>query len=165
MMLILVLFVLRQINANMRNQAELALVWNEVTTIHHTVQLLVLFNGLTGLANRRQFNELLAGNTPALQKFQLRYDVVTAISGLTEWLYSLRKLRCVARYSRSKTSIQKIARAPISGLLLKTRNPLPASPCVFFPLNNLSFTAFRILSNQLPHEHSPLPDKPIPALL
>ena len=67
--------------------------------------------------------------------------------------------------SRSKPSTQKISRAPISGLLLKTRNPLPASPCVFFPLNNLSFTAFHILSNQLPHEHSPLPDKPIPALL
>lgn len=70
MMLILGLFVLRQINTNARNQAELALVRDELTTINHTLQLLALLDGLTGLANRRQFDEFLERSLIHSQKKQ-----------------------------------------------------------------------------------------------
>lgn len=52
-------FVLRQVGANVRNQLELTQVRDELTTINHTLQSLALVDGLTGLANRRQFDALL----------------------------------------------------------------------------------------------------------
>ena len=52
-------FILRQVSANVRNQVELTQVRDELTTINHTLQSLALIDGLTGLANRRQFDALL----------------------------------------------------------------------------------------------------------
>lgn len=52
-------FILRQVNANLRNQLELTLVRDELTTINHTLQAMALVDGLTGLANRRQFDAML----------------------------------------------------------------------------------------------------------
>lgn len=51
--------VLRQVGTNVRNQIELTFVRDELTTINHTLQSLALVDGLTGLANRRQFDALL----------------------------------------------------------------------------------------------------------
>jgi PleD family two-component response regulator len=76
MMLILGLFVLRQINTNARNQAELALVRDELTTINHTLQLLALLDGLTGLANRRQFDEFLERSLIHSQKSRLPVSLI-----------------------------------------------------------------------------------------
>ena len=59
MMFIMGFFVLRQVNANVRNQNELTQMRDELTTINHTLQLLALLDGLTGLANRRQFDTYL----------------------------------------------------------------------------------------------------------
>ncbi len=53
------MFVLRQVKANVRNQLELTQVRDELTTINHTLQYLALIDGLTGLANRRQFDAML----------------------------------------------------------------------------------------------------------
>lgn len=58
-MFILGFFVLRQISANIKNQVELTQMRDDLTTINHTLQLLALLDGLTGLANRRQFDRLL----------------------------------------------------------------------------------------------------------
>ena len=59
MIIIMGWFVLRQVSANVRNQIELTQVRDELTTINHTLQSLALVDGLTGLANRRQFDALL----------------------------------------------------------------------------------------------------------
>lgn len=52
-------FILKQIRANVRNQLELTQVRDELTTINHTLQSMALIDGLTGLANRRQFDVVL----------------------------------------------------------------------------------------------------------
>lgn len=56
------LFMLRQVRVNVKNQLELTLVRDELTGINHTLQSLALVDGLTGLANRRQFDVLLERN-------------------------------------------------------------------------------------------------------
>ena len=53
------IMLLRQVGANVRNQIELTYVRDELTNINHTLQSLALVDGLTGLANRRQFDALL----------------------------------------------------------------------------------------------------------
>lgn len=53
------IFLLKQVRANIRNQIELTQVRDELTTINHTLQSLALIDGLTGLANRRQFDAVL----------------------------------------------------------------------------------------------------------
>jgi len=53
------MFVLRQVRKNVRNQVELTQIRDELTTINHTLQSLALIDGLTGLANRRQFDAML----------------------------------------------------------------------------------------------------------
>lgn len=53
------IFVLRQVRKNVRNQLELTQIRDELTTINHTLQSLALIDGLTGLANRRQFDAML----------------------------------------------------------------------------------------------------------
>lgn len=55
-------FMLRQVRVNLKNQLELTLVRDELTSINHTLQSLALVDGLTGLANRRQFDALLEKN-------------------------------------------------------------------------------------------------------
>ncbi len=67
-MLLLGLFVLRQISANVRNQLELTQMRDDLTTINHTLQLLALLDGLTGLANRRQFDVFLEQSLERSQK-------------------------------------------------------------------------------------------------
>lgn len=52
--------VLRQVRTNLKNQTELAQLRDELTTINHTLQAMALLDGLTGLANRRQFDIFLA---------------------------------------------------------------------------------------------------------
>lgn len=52
--------VLRQVRTNLKNQTELAQLRDELTTINHTLQAMALVDGLTGLANRRQFDIFLA---------------------------------------------------------------------------------------------------------
>jgi diguanylate cyclase (GGDEF)-like protein len=59
MMIGMGIFVLRQVRANLQNQVELTQVRDELTTINHTLQSLALMDGLTGLANRRQFDAVL----------------------------------------------------------------------------------------------------------
>ena len=51
--------VFRQVRMNVRNQTELAELRDELTSINHTLQLMALADGLTGLANRRQFDLFL----------------------------------------------------------------------------------------------------------
>lgn len=53
------ILVLRQVGTNVKNQIELTYVRDELTSINHTLQSLALVDGLTGLANRRQFDALL----------------------------------------------------------------------------------------------------------
>ncbi|WP_230320672.1 sensor domain-containing diguanylate cyclase [Erwinia sorbitola] len=60
-MLLLVIFllgflVLRHISLNLRNQRELTEVRDRLTSMNRTLQTLALVDGLTGLANRRQFD-------------------------------------------------------------------------------------------------------------
>ncbi|MEQ9930943.1 diguanylate cyclase [Pectobacterium parvum] len=43
----------------MKNQIDLTIVRDELTSVNHTLQTLALFDGLTGLANRRQFDIFL----------------------------------------------------------------------------------------------------------
>ncbi len=52
--------VLRQVRTNLKNQTELAQLRDELTSINHTLQAMALVDGLTGLANRRQFDIFLA---------------------------------------------------------------------------------------------------------
>lgn len=47
--------VFRQVRLNVKNQVELATLRDELTSINHTLQTMALVDGLTGLANRRQF--------------------------------------------------------------------------------------------------------------
>lgn len=68
--------VLRQVGTNVRNQIELTFVRDELTSINHTLQSLALVDGLTGLANRRQFDALLE---MALIKSQKTGDPVALI--------------------------------------------------------------------------------------
>jgi len=52
--------VFRQVRRNVRDQAELTMLRDELTSINHTLQTMALADGLTGLANRRQFDLFLA---------------------------------------------------------------------------------------------------------
>jgi len=59
--LLLVIFllgflVMRHISLNLKNQLELTLVRDRLTSMNRTLQTLALVDGLTGLANRRQFD-------------------------------------------------------------------------------------------------------------
>jgi len=59
--LLLVIFllgmlVMRHISQNLKNQQELTAVRDRLTAVNRTLQTLVLIDGLTGLANRRQFD-------------------------------------------------------------------------------------------------------------
>ncbi|GLR09631.1 GGDEF domain-containing protein [Mixta theicola] len=54
--------VLRQVRTNVENQIELTTLRDELTTINQSLQALALLDGLTGLANRRQFDIFLAQN-------------------------------------------------------------------------------------------------------
>lgn len=49
-------FLLRNLGQNIRDQAELAQVREQLTTMNRTLQTLALVDSLTGLANRRQFD-------------------------------------------------------------------------------------------------------------
>lgn len=68
MMTIMGWFILRQVGSNVRNQLELTQVRDELTTINHTLQSLAMIDGLTGLANRRQFDALLDQSLQRSQK-------------------------------------------------------------------------------------------------
>lgn len=52
-------FVMRQVRVSMRNHLEMTQLRDNLTTINHTLQALALVDGLTGLANRRQFDIFL----------------------------------------------------------------------------------------------------------
>ncbi|MFC3396295.1 sensor domain-containing diguanylate cyclase [Brenneria rubrifaciens] len=56
---VLGLLMLKQIKINLKSQFDLTVVRDELTTVNHTLHTLALFDGLTGLANRRQFDILL----------------------------------------------------------------------------------------------------------
>lgn len=51
--------VLRQVRININNQTELTHLRDELTSINHTLQAMAMVDGLTGLANRRQFDIFL----------------------------------------------------------------------------------------------------------
>jgi len=55
-------FMLRQVKSNLKNQLKLMEMRDELTSINHTLQSLAMVDGLTGLANRRQFDALLEKN-------------------------------------------------------------------------------------------------------
>lgn len=57
--------VFRQVRMNVRNQTELTVLRDELTSINHTLQLMALADGLTGLANRRQFDLFLENSLKA----------------------------------------------------------------------------------------------------
>lgn len=57
--LLMGMIVFRQVRVNVRNQTELTVLRDELTSINHTLQLMALADGLTGLANRRQFDLFL----------------------------------------------------------------------------------------------------------
>ena len=56
---------LRQVRTNVENQVELTTLRDELTTINLSLQALAMLDGLTGLANRRQFDVFL---TQSLQR-------------------------------------------------------------------------------------------------
>lgn len=51
--------VLKQIKINEKNQTDLTKVRDQLTAMNHTLETLALLDGLTGLANRRQFDIFL----------------------------------------------------------------------------------------------------------
>lgn len=51
--------VLKQINVNIKSQRDLTQVRDQLTAVNHTLETLALLDGLTGLANRRQFDIFL----------------------------------------------------------------------------------------------------------
>ena len=57
--------IFRQVRMNVKNQTELAALRDELTSINHTLQLMALADGLTGLANRRQFDLFLTQSLKA----------------------------------------------------------------------------------------------------
>ncbi|MBA0167084.1 MULTISPECIES: sensor domain-containing diguanylate cyclase [Pectobacterium] len=61
-MTLLGLIILKQIRINLRNQLNLTLVRDELTSVNRTLHTLALFDSLTGLANRRQFDIFLQQN-------------------------------------------------------------------------------------------------------
>jgi diguanylate cyclase (GGDEF)-like protein len=63
--LLMGIIVFRQVRMNVRNQTELAELRDELTSINHTLQLMALADGLTGLANRRQFDLFLSQSLKA----------------------------------------------------------------------------------------------------
>ncbi|WP_338152926.1 diguanylate cyclase [Chimaeribacter arupi] len=62
------LVVLRQVRTSIRNQLELTQTKDELTTLNRTLQSLALVDSLTGLANRRHFDALLAQGLARSQK-------------------------------------------------------------------------------------------------
>lgn len=58
-MVIMGTLVFRQVRRNVRDQTELTMLRDELTSINHTLQTMALADGLTGLANRRQFDLFL----------------------------------------------------------------------------------------------------------
>lgn len=73
--LLLVIFllgmlVLRHISVNLRNQHELTEVRDRLTAMNRTLQTLALVDGLTGLANRRQFDLYLQHSVDRSHKLQ-----------------------------------------------------------------------------------------------
>lgn len=70
------LFVIRQVRNSVRNQLELTQTREELTTLNRTLQSLALLDGLTGLANRRQFDVVLE---QALQRSQKTGEPVSLI--------------------------------------------------------------------------------------
>lgn len=74
--LLLVIFllgmlVLRHISLNLKNQQELAAVRDRLTAMNRTLQTLALVDGLTGLANRRQFDLYLQHSIDRANKLQV----------------------------------------------------------------------------------------------
>lgn len=63
-LLLIIVFIggvmLRQVRTNVENQVELTALRDELTTINQSLQALAMLDGLTGLANRRQFDLFLA---------------------------------------------------------------------------------------------------------
>lgn len=62
------IFILRQVSANLKNQQALIQTRDELTTLNHTLTSLALLDGLTGLANRRQFDIQLEQGLERSQK-------------------------------------------------------------------------------------------------
>lgn len=60
--LVMSVMVLRQVRTNVKNQLELTDLKDELTLINQTLQAMALLDGLTGLANRRQFDLFLTQN-------------------------------------------------------------------------------------------------------
>jgi len=58
--LIMGALIFRQVRMNVRDQTELTMLRDELTSINHTLQTMALADGLTGLANRRQFDLFLS---------------------------------------------------------------------------------------------------------
>ncbi|WP_312210036.1 diguanylate cyclase [Pseudescherichia sp.] len=52
--------IFRVVRVNVRDQTELTMLRDELTSINHTLQTMALADGLTGLANRRQFDLFLS---------------------------------------------------------------------------------------------------------
>lgn len=70
------IFLLKQVRANIRNQVELTQVRDELTTINHTLQSLALVDGLTGLANRRQFDAVLEETLQRSKKAEVPLSLI-----------------------------------------------------------------------------------------
>lgn len=58
--LIMGALIFRVVRVNVRDQTELTTLRDELTSINHTLQTMALADGLTGLANRRQFDLFLS---------------------------------------------------------------------------------------------------------
>lgn len=58
--LIMGALIFRVVRVSVRDQTELTMLRDELTSINHTLQTMALADGLTGLANRRQFDLFLA---------------------------------------------------------------------------------------------------------
>lgn len=58
--LVMGVLIFRVVRVNVRDQTELTMLRDELTSINHTLQTMALADGLTGLANRRQFDLFLS---------------------------------------------------------------------------------------------------------
>jgi PleD family two-component response regulator len=93
---------------NVRNQTELAELRDELTSINHTLQLMALADGLTGLANRRQFdlflNQSLKASSLSKKPVSLVMLDIDFLNVITTSTAMWRAITACARWAKSSRS-------------------------------------------------------------
>jgi predicted signal transduction protein with EAL and GGDEF domain len=103
--LLMGIIVFRQVRMNVRNQTELAELRDELTSINHTLQLMALADGLTGLANRRQFdlflNQSLKASSLSKKPVSLVMLDIDFLNAITTSMAMWRAITACARWAKS----------------------------------------------------------------